>query len=509
MTPQSEGLCPGCAEWLRTLRQHRFNLGRDPVEAQRRYARIQELYRDSCRAAGSDVWTPFAFYAAGLLAKGIYRIPYYAQWVSDHDDPLTEYSQMLELQRQEYPSVEIVPADLGIYAESRKINREIERQAMALVEKHLKADGVIGNDRNLPDEVIPGTLHESLNTYVANDIHGQNVKPGTNQLTQYGLRRLERVERLKVHDDYPLHSLGLDECKEMVNHWRSRPPHKRTGKPTSKEHAETQLQELKRFFSWLDCSDKYRWRKPRGYDSIRWTIADDTKEKVPVHKHTYSPDELAIIAAHLPDMGKMALAIGLNCAMGAAELGRLAISDFLLDHEHEYQKMLKFRSTTKDSFCRFFRPKSKVFGEWLLWPETAGWVRWGVRRARVIGIDLLFADEQGVEWYRESAPNPQYVFAGMWTSCTEKLDLPKYPFGSIRDTMPDELRQTVGDELASLCLSHGKRAAADKLIDCYSNRPFGRLHRAIRKARAFYTPLLSVLEQQPTPHGKVVVSNPE
>jgi hypothetical protein len=477
--------------------QHRFNLGKDPIEAQRRYNRIQELYADSCRALGADVWTPFALYAAGLIAQGMYRVPYALQsWVlEDCIDPIAEYGQLLEIERQRYPSIEIIPADPEMYAESHTANRQIERDVMNVIELHLKNKGVITDGRNLPEEIIPGTLHEALKNFIDNDIHGQNVKPGSMQLTQYGFRRVERVNRLIEHSqDLPLYALGLDECKEIANHWRSRPPHKRTRKPTSKGHVDIQLGELKRFFSWLDCSDTYRWRKPRGYDSIRWTIAEALKEKVPVHKQTYSPTELATIAGHLDDMGKFALVLGLNCAMGAAELGRLTISDFLLNYEHEYQRMLKFKSTKEDSFCRFFRPKSKIFGEWLLWQETVNWVRWGISRSQQIGTELLFVDEEGRSWYREESPNPQYVFANMWTNVTEKLkDFSKYPFGSIRDTLPDELRQTIGDELASLCLSHGKRTGADKLIDCYSNRPFGRLHRAIRKVHAFYSPVLNVL----------------
>jgi hypothetical protein len=442
------------------------------------------------------VWTPFAFYAANLLAQGVYRIPYYCQYKPEElDDPVAEYAQLLEIERQRYPSIELVPGTPEWFVESRKANRDIERHELSEVESRLKRLGVISADRQLPDEIIPGTLHEALDAFITSDIRGQNVKPGTGQLTQYGLRRIERVDRLKEHsDDIPLYSLGLDEVKEIVNHWRGRPPHKRTGSPTSKGHVETQLGELKRFFSWLDCSDTYRWRKPRGYDSIRWTVVDDAKAKVPVHKQTYSPLELAAIAGRLDDMGKFALVVGLNCAMGAAELGRLTVGDFLLDHQHEFSKMLKFTSTKDDSFCRYFRPKSKIFGEWILWPETVKWVRWGISRAKRIGKEVLFIDQDGRDWYRDEAPNPQYVFANMWTDVTEKLgDLPRYPFGSIRDTLPDELRQTVGDEMSSLCLAHGKRTGADKLIDCYSNRPFGRLHRAIRHARKHYAPVLEVL----------------
>ena len=103
-----------------------------------------------------------------------------------------------------------------------------------------------------------------------------------------------------------------------------------------------------------------------GLQSIHWTVQDDTTEKVPVHKHTYYPEQLALIAERLDDFGKMCLAVGLNCAMGAAELGRLTREDFLPNYQHEFQRKLKFKSTSEDSFCREFRPKTKIFGEWIL-----------------------------------------------------------------------------------------------------------------------------------------------
>ena len=115
----------------------------------------------------------------------------------------------------------------------------------------------------------------------------------------------------------------------------------------------------------------------------------------------------------------MCLAVGLNCAMGAAELGRLTREDFLLNHQHEFQRKLKFKSTSEDSFCREFRPKTKIFGEWILWPETVKWVRWGIARAEKLGTNILFCDDDGRSLYVETAKNPQYKFANLWTDVTE------------------------------------------------------------------------------------------
>jgi integrase len=478
--------------------QPRFNLGRDASEAERRYARIQELYADSCRLIAEEVWTPFALYAAGLLAQGTYRIPYdFQPYMLEWDDPISEYSQHIEQERTNYPSIEIVPGDLELWNQSKSNNRELERHAINEVAGLLQRQGIIPKERPLPDYFIPGSLHEALDLFVESDIKGQNVMPGTKELTQYGVKRIDRVKQLKSHsEDVPLMQLQLEECKAIVNHWRGKPLTVKTKTPMKKATVDTILGELGRFFVWLDSYARFGWRKPRGFDSIRWNVPEDDKQKVPVHKKTYSADELKIIGGHLDQMGKLALALGLNCAMGAAELGRLTESDFLFEYKHEFTEKLCFESTAKDSFCRFLRPKSKIFGEWILWPETVRLVRYGIERAKQIGTDLLFVGEDGQSWYKVTAPNPQYVFANMWTSIIEKLpDMPKYPFGSLRDTLPDRFRQTkgVGDEIASICLAHGKKMAKDKLIDCYGNRPFGRLHDAIRAARAIYRPMLSVL----------------
>jgi hypothetical protein len=56
-------------------RQPQFNLGTNEKEAEKRLARIQELFDDCQRYTGLPVWTNFGLYAAKLIAKGIYQIP--------------------------------------------------------------------------------------------------------------------------------------------------------------------------------------------------------------------------------------------------------------------------------------------------------------------------------------------------------------------------------------------------------------------------------------------------
>lgn len=57
-------------------------------------------------------------------------------------------------------------------------------------------------------------------------------------------------------------------------------------------------------------------------------------------------------------------------------------------------------------------------------------------------------------------------------------------FGTLRDTLPNILRTRHSSEMASICLAHGS-TCGDKLIDCYTNKPFGRFHELMRTAREY------------------------
>ena len=92
-------------------------------EAERRLARIRELYEDNCRVVKRDVWSEQALGFAKEIARGERRIVYPTfSDVIDHDDPLLEYVQILQNIWGMYASVEFV-ADPQLYGESLELNR--------------------------------------------------------------------------------------------------------------------------------------------------------------------------------------------------------------------------------------------------------------------------------------------------------------------------------------------------------------------------------------------------
>lgn len=498
-------------------RQHRFNLGTDRKEAERRMARLRELWADNEKAAGEPTWTPFALSCANQIAQGNYKIAYcfdddYAEML---EDPASEYAQMINVLRGQFPSLEIVPGDSDLYAESLRRNIVLENQAIKVVEEELKTRGIISKDTPPPERLISGTLHEALDAYVKHDIKKHNINLETGNLTLYGNLRQERAERFKDHhDDLPLSALNFDRCEEMIRYWRQRPRRKDSKEITSKDNARHHVSELLRFFRWLDQTERFAWIMPRGVERIDRKIHDTGTERAAhlsaIRKPTYSVAELAVLNRHATPIERLILYLGLNCAMGASELGRLQVGDILLSHKHEFADRLNFVSTESDSFVRTLRPKTSVFGEWLLWAETVEMVRWGIARRQKIkrcGPDArLIVSEYGKPWYDEAASkNPQAKFANVWGGLIRRVrkekDLAEFrhlPFGTLRDTLPDVIRHHFSDELASLCVAHGCPFKSDKLLDCYTNKPFGRLHQAIRDIHKHFEPVFAAAPADPT-----------
>ena len=69
LRPDSEGRYRPAVGWCQEIRggvrtgkrrQPRFNLGTDLKEAERRLARIRDLYEDNCRMRKNDLWAPLA-----------------------------------------------------------------------------------------------------------------------------------------------------------------------------------------------------------------------------------------------------------------------------------------------------------------------------------------------------------------------------------------------------------------------------------------------------------------
>lgn len=498
-------------------KQPRFNLGKDKKEAERRMNRLYQVWDENVEANGGvEAWSPLALSFAQQVAAGVFQIEYpFSMIADDCEDPVAEYAQMIHVERGRFPSLQIVPSDPEVYAEGLRRNEALVGSSLESLGKDLQELGALAPKQALPEKLVPGNFHEALDAYAENDVRSHNVWPGTDELKQSGHRRLEMIERFRErHDDDLLSLLGYDKVKELIRYWCKRPPKKnrKTGKldgtPISSSSALHHRKELDRFFRWLDATEKFGWVLPRGFGMIDRSIGETAEERArpltAIQTDAYTPKELGILNHHATPLERLVLYVGLNCGMGAAELGRLQAGDFLLFQEHEFQQVLRFESTQDDSFARYLRPKTKVFGEWLLWPETVAMVQWGLERSQRIGSNLLFVSENAQPWYNErSNKNPQAKFTNVWNDLIARVQknepsFRRLPFGTLRDTLPNILRTDHSSEMASICLCHGSSFKGDRLLDCYTNKPFGRFHQIMRTARQFVDDMFATAPDNPT-----------
>jgi hypothetical protein len=310
------------------LRPYRFNLGTDRKEAERRYSRLQELYDESCKVAG-DLWAPPALAYAKQIASGAMKVQYIPAIPDDYlDDPATEYAQVIEDTKHFSPSLDIQPDDPDRYAKSAQLNREMIARRLAELQGELQRLGALAvANATIPDRLIPGTLHEALSAYQA-DFEKTCPRLPSGHLKQGERKRIERVARFKeLHADCPLHELTKSKIEELVAYWRNRPTTKRKTR-SSISNADNHLTELFRFLDWLDGCEKYHWSLSKGTKKISRKVEKFQHEKklTAVTKVVYSPEQLATINATATDRERLALYLGLNCAMGAAELGRLLVT---------------------------------------------------------------------------------------------------------------------------------------------------------------------------------------
>jgi hypothetical protein len=477
------------------LKQPRFNLGTDPREALKRYRRIQDLYDDDCKQKDGRVdaklWSPRGLMYARELARGKTSI-----LIPDPDLPrstlapsaVIEYQQGVEHLRQDFPSLDIVPTDAEAWEESARKNQALVVERIRLLEAELKRMGAMLSRDALPADLSTGTLHEALEASIA-EINRDGEKVEGDTLTPHNIKRVERLERLKQFADFPLYQLNLDKCSELIGYWRTR-PEPEEGTRYSKSYSEGHVKELDRFFTWLDSTELFKWTKPRGLDGVKRAVpvlAGERKLSA-MTKTTYSPEQLAVLNAHATDRERLALYLGINCAMGAAEAGRVVSDDIHFQKVHPFAKQLGVETSEADTFLRMFRPKTGVFGEWILWEPVVEVLRHAVKWSKKQRTDVLCCREGGNALYNTASKNPGAAFGNMWKKLLDRVEktdkqFPRLPFGSLRDVLPDMLRRDYSDTLASMVISHGNPCTADNLLACYANLPWGRYHAALREVQ--------------------------
>ncbi len=484
------------------------------AEAQRRLDSIRLLYQKQCEYLGIAYWGAGYHQWAIQLSGGTINSNFSRFDLRSQNGTIqasgSEFSKINSGQAAEELSgihqliewglpVQIVDCQLQASGNAfikEQIEIEVNRAVRAIVEQMgtTWGEGIIESAKNeaIPANVMDAeikTLHEALTAF------SKNLQ--INGITHRLHNRLARIKYLKEHtEDFPLWRFDFPQIEKIVAYWRNRPVTQK-GNRCSKDHAADMLKEFFSFMSWMDTEPNYKWEKPKGIEKINRTpitLPEDNNVEAfqTIKKRTYTPEELAILAANTNNFGRALIGVCVNCAFGASEVGQLSMSGYSLSHAHPHAEKLGIVSTDADSWIVGNRPKTGVYGEHLLWRAVAKAVA-----PYLDGRPVLPMTSKETTWFRVHAKNPQTAFANWWYDLLDRVekehpDFPRLPFGSLRDLLPNVLRQKYSDQIADMALQHGD-PAEHNLLKCYANTPFGKLVTATRELEPMFKPFLSVI----------------
>ncbi|WP_145284547.1 site-specific integrase [Rosistilla oblonga] len=104
------------------------------------------------------------------------------------------------------------------------------------------------------------SLHAMLDSYSAYITQRSAASPAS------AAKRTNVIRRLKeAHKDLPINAFGHGDILSMVDHWRSRPAAKTSGKPIARTTAAKHISELRNFLAWLHENPEASWSMPSNF----------------------------------------------------------------------------------------------------------------------------------------------------------------------------------------------------------------------------------------------------
>ena len=521
-------------------RRFRVPAGIEAREAEKRFARIEDVWRDNesyCRDLGRDAeWTEIALWAAEAIRRGELRVPLprmddilssfgSSDWphrltmIIEHytsDDgschyPRTvdglEFDQVMHLHdvvSERFPTVNWLLPE----AHSDDIVKFHENAAKWSLRRVANAKGLAPPDPTTP--LIDGSFHEAITAYEEKRTKDFTLPDG--RFDGSGHHMLGMIQAIREQrPDFPLAELDFTRCQELIDRWRERPISKRTKMPMARKTCQGHIGELLRFLGWLHLDTNLGWRKPPDFGDLNTEVKKLPTDRKSIKKmeiQTFSVEELTLLYKYANRFQRLLMVWCLNCAHGAAEFGRVEWEDLFLQEEHPWKREgLQIESSEADSWCGLLRPKTDVLGWWYLWPETVmllDWWRGEVTKTlgrEPSANDRILITDTGAPLYRDESRNAQSGFANSWTRLRnyinkhEEKKIRRLPFGTLRDQLSNWLG---GDEnkavVASVALCHGIPHKGDKLLyRHYSNRPWGTLFQNQRKYRGHLREMFDAL----------------
>jgi hypothetical protein len=191
---------------------------------------------------------------------------------------------------------------------------------------------------------------------------------------------------------------------------------------------------------------------------------------------SFTIEELTTVYRYATDRERLLILLGLNIAAARAECATLRIDEVHLDAQSPCIKRV--------------RRKTRVYGEFSLWPETVAALRWIAReRAGVepVGNKMVILTERGQTLAETRVAN-------QWNRLMDRVradhpDVRFLPFKFLRKTAAQLVRNVSDGETAGTFLCHGTPVKSDALSDVYSRRSFRKVFDALAKVREQLEPM--------------------
>ena len=511
------------------LTQPKFYLGTDEHEAELRNRRLEQLWSiiedEQIENGSRALWDDVTLDIGKAIAKGKteYFVPN-SEELEQHA-PGT-YGCFVRLIRMRYSPV------IAIRAEDENVDKEFDR-VVGQSQEGVERSARFGLSWKLQEMHAEGPfLYQALDTY-CKWIEKEYVAPAENgdgpTLTDWGRGQLRNIRRLKErHPDIPLAELNQDAVNEMVRLWRQRPTVKGKSNPMKPKSVKHHIKQIFAFLNWLHENKAFDWELNFDLSRIRRKVEETRQETVarytPIQAQVYTLDELRILNQYATAIERFALMLGLNCAAGNSEIAGLLLREIYLREAHPHADFLRFASSEQDCFIKGPRPKTGVYGEFLLWQETVRAVEWAIvrrqKQTRITqgpqkGVDItptpdshLFLTEQGYPLTRQtSGGNRIQRIPNIWDGLLRRVrkdhpDFRKLSFGKLRKTAGDLVKHFSNGEVAGVFLRHGNVVKTDDLLDLYTNRSFGKLFRALREVEKHLQPMFDAAPEDPFPEKR-------
>lgn len=491
--------------------QHRFYLGKDADEASCRNIRLQDLWaiiESEAESPQTALWNDTTLQIGMAIAAGQTTCHLAPPLPLVGDEDFRAYIYLVDQYAKKYRMIAVLPADTEAYQRGKGITDERTQEIVRI------GRDVFGEVNILAAETR--TLHEALDDYMAH-VKSSFVDIETRATTGWGNTQVKEALRLKEkHPNIPLSRLDLMTIETMINLWRNRPMVKGGDEPIKPKTAESHIKRLKSFLWWLHRQEKYRWRIPPEVErlpvKVRETDREIQRRARPNQVETYSVTELATLYKYASPFERVYLLIGLNCGFSVAEFGTLRLNQVFLRQRHGHDELVGYTSNPNQSWIKRVRIKTKVYGEWLLWPETVQAVEWAIERRRkqpgFAEDALLCLTDRGLpfagqtEGGNNSSRISKHWYGGLLRRVQNDYpDFRRLPPKSLRKTSGNMIREIAGGEIMAVFHCRGQAVKTDHLADVYSNRPFGKVFKAIEQMREKLRPMFEAVQGESFPRA--------